>query len=360
MTNTEIKITPRNQTLDVLRGLAIATMILSNFAGEMLKAPHPFILTVLGSLAAPLFVMIAGFLVGFSVLNKNYPLSYFLLRGFLTWVVAASIDTFLWKSYPFISVDVLYLTGLALPLTALFMRMNLPFKIVFVILIFATAPMLRGYFGYVEKPSFPLIWKEGHFIPFEGQFTVILKHWFVDGWFPIFSWIGIAFTGALLAQLRLRREILTKRDNGLVFIFGIVFLIIGILFWNTEFRLAARGNYTELFYPPTLSYYSAYFGGILLLYLLVEWNSNLKIYTPLRLLGVSPLFFYFMHFLIISKFIAPAFGKTTEVDVYLSMDTFFLAYFLLILFCLFLALLILLIKKKYPTPPFLIKFFIGG
>ena len=83
-TNSEIKITPRNHSLDVLRGLAIVTMILSNFAGEMLKAPHPFLLTVIGSLAAPLFVMIAGFLVGLSVLNKGYSFGYFLLRGFLS------------------------------------------------------------------------------------------------------------------------------------------------------------------------------------------------------------------------------------------------------------------------------------
>jgi hypothetical protein len=335
-------------------------MILSNFAGEMLKAPHPFILTVFGSLAAPLFVIIAGFLVGFSVLNKDYPLSYFLLRGFLTWVMAASIDMFLWKSYPFISVDILYLTGFAIPVTALFMQMKIPFKVVTLILFFGLAPILRSYFGYAEKPSFPLIWKGGNFVPFEGELTVILKHWFLDGWFPIFSWVGIAFIGALFAELRLKKEILTRRENAFIFLVGCFLLLIGFIFWKDEFRLSARGNYTELFYPPTLSYYSAYVGGILLLYLLVEWNSNLKIYTPLRLLGVSPLFFYFMHFLIISKFIAPFFGKTPEVEVYLSIETFFLTYLLLILFCLLLALIILLTKKKFPNPPFLVRFFIGG
>ncbi len=360
MNNTESQNPTRNHTLDVLRGLAIFTMILSNFAGEMLKAPHPFILTVFGSLAAPLFVIIAGFLVGFSVLNKDYPLSYFLLRGFLTWVIAACIDMFLWKSYPFISVDILYLTGLAIPMTALFMRMRIPFKVITVLLFFALAPILRSYLGYVEKPSFPLIWKAEFFVPFEGEFTVILKHWLIDGWFPIFSWVGIAFIGAILAEFRLKREVLSAGENKFILLLGIIFLSLGIFFWKDEFRLAARGNYTELFYPPTLSYYSTYLGGILLLYLLVERNSNLKIYTPLRLLGVSPLFFYFMHFLIISKFIAPFFGKTAEVEVYLSMEFFFLTYFLLILFCLFLAIIILLIKKRFPNPPFLVKFFIGG
>jgi peptidoglycan/LPS O-acetylase OafA/YrhL len=101
MNNPEIQNTNRNPTLDILRGIAIATMILSNFAGEMLKAPHPLWLTILGSLAAPLFVIIAGYLVGYSVINKNYPLSYFLLRGFLTLVMAATIDIFFMEELSF-------------------------------------------------------------------------------------------------------------------------------------------------------------------------------------------------------------------------------------------------------------------
>lgn len=360
MNNPEIQNTNRNPTLDILRGIAIATMILSNFAGEMLKAPHPLWLTILGSLAAPLFVIIAGYLVGYSVINKNYPLSYFLLRGFLTLVMAATIDIFLWKSYPFISVDILYLAGLAIPITAIFMRMKLSFKIVILLFFFAIAPILRNYFGYIEKPSFPPIWKEGNLIPFEGEFTIILKHWLIDGWFPIFSWAGVAFTGALLSEFRLKRETLTKTENKFVALLGFIFLLLGILFWNEEFRLAARGNYTELFYPPTLSYYSAYLGGILLLYLLVESSSQSRLYTPLRILGISPLFFYFTHFLIISKFIAPYFGKTPENEVYLNLEIFLLTYLIIILICLSLGIMILLSKKKFPNPPFLIRFFIGG
>ena len=360
MSNIPINLTPRNHSLDILRGLAIFTMILSNFAGEMLKAPHPFFLRMVGSLAAPLFVIIVGFLISYSVLNKGYPLSYFLLRGFLTWVIAASIDMFLWASYPFISVDILYLSGLAIPLTALFMRLNIPLKIFIVLLVFAAVPILKNSIGYVETPSFPPIWKKGNFVPFEGEFLIILKHWIVDGWFPIFPWLGVAFVGGLLAELRNKRDMLVKRDFGLILLSGVFFLGIGILFWNQEFRYETRGNYTELFYPPTLSYFSAYLGVILFLYTLVEINSNLKIYTPLRLIGISPLFFYFIHFFLISKFISPYFGKTSEKEVYLDFPTFFTSYFVLLLFCIFLALLILLLKKKFPNPPFLVKFFIGG
>jgi hypothetical protein len=279
---------------------------------------------------------------------------------FLPWSWLQPLIFFLWKSYPFISVDILYLAGLAIPITAIFMRMKLSFKIVILLFFFAIAPILRNYFGYIEKPSFPPIWKEGNLIPFEGEFTIILKHWLIDGWFPIFSWAGVAFTGALLSEFRLKRETLTKTENKFVALLGFIFLLLGILFWNEEFRLAARGNYTELFYPPTLSYYSAYLGGILLLYLLVESSSQSRLYTPLRILGISPLFFYFMHFLIISKFIAPYFGKTPENEVYLNLEIFLLTYLIIILICLSLGIMILLSKKKFPNPPFLIRFFIGG
>jgi uncharacterized membrane protein len=360
MNTSEPQNTARNHTLDILRGIAIATMILSNFAGELLKAPHPIWLTILGSLAAPLFVIIAGFLVGHSVINKNYPLSYFLLRGFLTWVMAAAIDVFLWKSYPFISVDILYLAGLAIPLTAIFMRMKFSFKIILLVSCFALAPLLRNYFGYTEKPSFPPIWKEGKFIPFEGEFVVILKHWWIDGWFPIFSWLGVAFTGALLSEFRFKKPTLTKSENLFVALLGLVFILLGIVFWKEEFRLAARGNYTELFYPPTLSYYSAYLGVILLLYLLVEFSSQSWVYSPLRILGISPLFFYFLHFFIISKIIAPYFGKTPDNEVYIGLETFLITYLFILIICLTIGIMILFSKKRFPNPPFLIRFFIGG
>jgi hypothetical protein len=248
-----------------------------------------------------------------------------------------------------------------MPITAFFTRMKLPFKIFLLVLLFGLAPILRANLGYAEKPSFPPLWQDGHFVPFEGVFIVILKHWLIDGWFPIFSWLGILFIGALLAELRLTKKNLSKKNYGIVFLFGLFFLGIGIAFWNQEFRLLARGNYTEMFYPPTLSYYSAYFGGILLLYLLVEMNSNLVIYTPLRLLGVSSLFFYFTHFLVISKFIEPYYGHVPDSDInFLNLQDFLITFFILILFCLFLALILFLIKKRFSNLPFLVKFFIGG
>ena len=152
---------------------------------------------------------------------------------------------------------------------------------------------MRNMIGYLEKPSFPPIWKDGKFISFEGDIVIILKHWIIDGWFPIFPWVGVAFLGGFFSEIRNKYNTLSVRNFGFIFLIGLFFLGIGILFWNQEFRYETRGNYTELFYPPTLSYFALYLGLIFFLYIIVEFNSILKIYTPLRLLGVSPLFFYF-------------------------------------------------------------------
>jgi len=347
MNETNFTSIQRNSTLDVLRGIAIVSMILSNFAGELLKAPHPILVTWIGSLAAPLFVMIAGYLVGFSVTNKNYPFSYFLLRGFLTLLIGVCIDVFLWRSYPFISVDILYLTGLSIPITSLFMRMNLSFKVVFIFLFFIFGPLLRMQFGYSDKPSFPPIWKDGNFVPFAGDFFTIVKHWFIDGWFPIFSWMGVSFLGGFLAELKIKHGDLISKDKIYLLLLSFFLLLVGAFFWNHEFRLATRGNYTELFYPPTLSYYLVYIGLIFILYLIVDINSNSFLYSPFRLIGISPLFFYLLHFLIIAIVIAPFFGKTPEKEVYLDLNVFLISFLFIILVCILFSFFISLFKKKF-------------
>lgn len=350
----------RNQTIDILRGIAIVSMILSNLAGEILKAPHPILVTWIGSLAAPLFVIISGYLVGYSLLNKHYPFSYFLVRGFLTLFIGACIDTFLWRSYPFVSVDILYLIGLSIPMTALFMRMNIPFKVFFLFLFFAIAPILRIQLGYADKPSFPPIWKEGNFVPFEGDNFIILKHWLIDGWFPIFSWTGIVFLGGLLSEIKLNRVELSKKDKLILGMIAIILIIIGAFFWSSEFRLAARGNYTELFYPPTLSYYSIFIGIILFLYLIVDIKSNSIFYSPFRIIGVSPLLFYCLHFILIVSIVAPLIGKTPEKEIFVELDIFMLTFLSILIFCVLLGLIIQRFKTKITTLPFLVKFFIGG
>src|SRR5260370_22227198 len=59
--NTEMAAsTPRDVTIDVLRGLAIVTMVAANLAASALAKPHPFWFRLYGSFATPPVVRFAG------------------------------------------------------------------------------------------------------------------------------------------------------------------------------------------------------------------------------------------------------------------------------------------------------------
>lgn len=52
----ENKIIKRDIVIDIIRGLAIFTMIAANMAGKLFAEPHPFGFRLYGSFAAPVFV----------------------------------------------------------------------------------------------------------------------------------------------------------------------------------------------------------------------------------------------------------------------------------------------------------------
>ena len=110
----------RDDGIDALRGLAIVTMVASHLARELLVQPHPLALRAYGSLAAPLFVTLAGLMVAQTCSAKGYPLGHYIRRGGLILLLAAAVDLGLWGLYPMVGVDVLYLIGVAVPLTAAF------------------------------------------------------------------------------------------------------------------------------------------------------------------------------------------------------------------------------------------------
>ena len=69
-----------------------------------------------GSFAAPLFVLLSGMIVAYTARRKGHGLGHFRARGAMMILVAALLEVLIWKFYPFLSVDVLYLIGVSLPL----------------------------------------------------------------------------------------------------------------------------------------------------------------------------------------------------------------------------------------------------
>jgi uncharacterized membrane protein len=71
----------RDNTIDILRGLAIFTMVAANMSADNYADPHPYWFRIFGSFAAPTFVFLAGLMVSYTSFHKAHPFGYYLKRG---------------------------------------------------------------------------------------------------------------------------------------------------------------------------------------------------------------------------------------------------------------------------------------
>lgn len=340
----------RDRTIDILRGLAIFTMVAANMAGPVLVEPHPFLFRLYGSFAAPLFILISGMMVALTTQTKSHNLKYFLVRGMLVIAVGALIDVLIWKIYPFTTVDVLYLIGISLPLAYLFLRLSTPSQWLIVISIFFFTPFLQNIFGYADYPAEFLFPSGALSISIENQ-TNLLNHWLVDGWFPIFPWLGFSLLGVILANLRLKYKTF---GGSVFFLTGIFFLVSGSVIWYFyPGKLLTRAGYSEVFYPPTPGYIISAVGLIVLLFFIVDYKHSIIAYNPLQALGESALFMYILHLLLIEYIIVPIWSKE-------NFQTFLLFYIALSFLLILIAYGLRFFKAKWRDQPFIIRFLLGG
>ena len=282
----------RDVSVDILRGLAIFSMIAANMAAHSLLEPHSFYFRLYGSLAAPLFVFLAGMMVSYTATLKQHKLNYYLKRSLATLAVAALMDIFLWDIFPFSTFDVLYVIAFAMPLIFFFNKLNLWLKVGLIALLFAAAPLLQNYFLYQEYPV-ELVVSEMTSLGDIANVPV-LKQLFIDGWFPIFPWLGVSLIGGLIGsyKLKMNAEDFGKNVMGV----GLILLLIGIFTWAVyRPELFIREGYSELFYPPTVYYMMTYLGLILILLPLAFKTQQNKLLTWLSVYGRSSLLVYILH-----------------------------------------------------------------
>jgi uncharacterized membrane protein len=339
----------RDYGIDGLRGLAIVAMVASHLAREVLVEPHPMWLRVYGSLAAPLFITLAGMLIAQTSAKKHHPLSYYVERGLIILGLAAAVDVLLWGIYPFVGCDVLYLIGLAMPLTALFGRLRPAWQSGILVLILGLSGMLRHLFGYPEHvlnialtdPTSEL----------SGELPTILHQWIISGWFPALPWLFFSFLGVRLFQWRQAPSgsfalHVSRVAAGLASL-GAVCL------WIVPTPIYERGGYSELFYPPTAAFVLVASGGVLLLFALSRhhWLQNSR---PLILLGQCSLLMYIVHLAIIH------WGVGTLLED-IELPLFLLVYAALLLVLVALAEVVEIYKRRSERPlPFMLRLLLGG
>jgi len=328
----------RDISIDILRGFAILTMVAANLSAYVLQMPPPLLFRFYGTFAAPIFILLSGGMVGLKGKDLDRGLIYYLRRGCMILLVAGLIDLLIWHEFPFMTVDVLYLIGFAMPITYLFSRLKKRLQTVIILTIFLISPFLQNILGYRE--SIDVIVSLG-----------AINRWLIDGWFPVFPWLGFCFLGPVILQLRQNSE--TKFGNLKALVFGLLFLCGGAALWYIfPGALLIREGYSEMFYPPPLGYIATAIGIIILLFAVLDRWAGIFLFRPLQRLGEASLFLYILHLSAI-KFYFSVYWPGRDFW------SFTLIYLAFIFSLILIAFGLRQIKKQWINRPRLVKFFIG-
>lgn len=290
--------------VDTLRGLAIILMVPANLA-PYLSEPHSMWFRILGSFAAPTFIMLsAGMII---LRGEKHSLSYYLKRGGIVVGVGVLLDTLLWNIFPFTSFDVLYPIGLAMPLLYLLRKLESRELLYISIILILGTYVLQAIFGYHAEAL--EVYFDDMWMPSVGR---LLQSWFIDGWFPIFPWLGYAFIGALFFRTLFAEGIGISHHFVTL---GIVLTIIGfvLLFAPIPFIrniadgsiLETRGGYSEIFYPPTFAYIFTSIGIVVLSSTMLRRMRFNPTHSVLGFFGRHSMMVYILHQVLGAKVLLP-------------------------------------------------------
>ena len=357
----------RDNSVDILRGLAIFTMIAANMAAHSLVEPHSFAFRIYGSLAAPMFVFLAGMMVSYTATIKAHKAAYYFKRAGATLLVAALIDLFLWDVFPFVTYDVLYIIAVGMPVIFYFNKLSRVVQIAFIVIIFAVTPVLQYYFGYTDYPLEVVVSEMNSFS--EVQAIPVWRHFLFEGWFPVFPWLGVSLLGAFIGSFKFKTEVEIFNKN--LILTGSLMMITGIIMWaiiypemttNEGFIgtpesptfygfLITRIGYSELFYPPTLFYLFTFLGFIILLIPLVYKIKKNPVLNLLTVYGRSSMLVYIMH----TVFIAFIFNRMPTYTFWPFVGLYLIHAIVLWLICFGIQKF-----KKGKQFPFMVNFILGG
>jgi uncharacterized membrane protein len=326
-------------------------MVASNLVPYALAGGSPDWFRFYGTFAAPLFVFLAGMMVRLTGQLRQRNFWYYGVRGLAVVLVGAGIDAFVWGLVPFVSMDVLYLIGLAMPLCYLLGTCSVAWRYGVTVAIFAAMPLLQAEAGYRYLPDgfmlqagLPL-----HEIISQAE---LAQGWLIDGWFPVFPWLGVAFAGYIAGEFRRTYPSFCNRK---VLVLALCSLAAGIWWWHAEpIERFAREGYPDLFYPPTLAFFCIAAGVLLLLFFIIDGNPQRRIYTPFKLYGKCSLLMYALHSILISEFFVPL----GQQGIKFAFAKFYLIY--LGLTAILLCVAIGLSKLKPKRLPAAVRFFVGG
>lgn len=280
--------------IDTLRGLAIILMVPANLA-PYLAEPHSMLYRILGSFAAPTFIMLSAGMV--ILRGEKHDLGYYFKRGMIVVGIGVLIDVLLWRIFPFTSIDVLYLIGFSMPLLYLLRRSDSRELLYISIILILATYIVQLFFGYNTVPL--EVYFDDLWTPSIGR---ILQSWFIDGWFPIFPWLGYAFIGALFFRTLFAEGTGTSHHflllgAGLTLV-GFILLFVPLPFIRNIADgtiLATRSGYSEIFYPPTFAYVFTSIGIVVLSSTVLRRMDLSPAHSILGFFGRHSMMVYILH-----------------------------------------------------------------
>ena len=345
----------RNFVIDILRGIAIFTMVAANLSASLLQSDDKvLIFRLYGTFAAPLFIMLAGMMVVITCV-KHANFWHFLKRGGLIVVFGCLLDVLVWHIYPFLSYDVLYLIGICIPVVYLLSKYcTISARIIIVILLIALTPVLQTQFNYREE----LISVEISTLRFSDYLGFLLsgstlQRFLLDGWFPVMPWLSFATTGSVLASL-LGQDYFFASKRFLAT--GIALFSIGAALWLVlNPHLVMREGYSELFYPPTTGYWFTATGLIFIGFYCVERTQRFAVHAVFLKLGHASLFMYLFHQAVLVFILQPVGFLNSQ-----PISTFIPTYLVVIAVMVAVGYRLDKIKQKHKNLPFIVRLIIGS
>lgn len=289
----------RDQTIDIMRGVAIVLMVAAHQAGYLMLTDNvSLIFRFFASLAAPIFVLLAGMMVARKVsldIKLNY--SSYVKRAGVILLIASTIDVVIHGDFPFITFDILYLIGFSMLLMPIYSKLNKLSRYLWLIMILLLTPVVQMFLGY----EFLLQELNINSAILQISLSTVLHHLFVDGWFPLFPWLAVVFIGYEFGLNRWNKQT-TKNLRLGNWVFLSAMLTINLSMWLlfNSFNHSRVGD-IELFYPPSVLFILA---ACSLTFLGIKAIDNLNIKSQiLSRLGSCSLLLYISHLAMLALFL---------------------------------------------------------
>ena len=313
----------RIESIDILRGLAMVIMALDHVRDYFhhgsffvdptnldTTTPYLFFTRFITHNCAPAFIFLAGtsaFLYGS---KKSKPeLSRFLLtRGIWLVFLEIAVNNLIWTfdiTYSLLILQVIWAIGLSMIFLSFLIYLPKKALLILSVLLIASHNLLDSI--VMQGESFKsIIW----YILHQRVLLVVGPNQLLVFAYPIIPWIGLMALGYCFGALyksdfdpALRKKWLLGLGFGAIALFYILRGINGygdLVPWtvqkDTTFTILSFFNVTK--YPPSLVYLLITIGPAMLFLYVIEPIKN-KVTDFLLVFGRVPLFYYFLHVLVI-------------------------------------------------------------